>query len=210
MRPGGDATRSGRRVVLLSMLIGVAGGCATTRGRSDVEPLDRAAIARCQVTPSRVPIGAASVEALAGRYRLYMDSDAEPGEPVSGLLELAVPGAGPTGAAPSGAPAVPSLVGASDIVAAEVGAVVPGELASIDESAPGVGAYVFAPDPERPTDMMAVLRMGTDSNRRDRQRFDGAHTTLRITSIAADWFGGTWSSAVGVDETSGGFCAVRS
>lgn len=190
--------------------MGLAAGCAAPRGRSDIDSLDRADLARCQVAPSRVPIEAAAVEALAGRYRLHMISDAEPGDRVSGLLDLRVPGAGPPDAGPPGAPAAPSLIGASDIVPAEVGAVVPGDLASMDESAPGVGAYVFAPDPARPTEMMAVLRMGTESNRRDRQRFDGAHTTLRITSIAADRFGGTWSSAVGADEMSGGFCAVRS
>jgi len=187
------------------VVAGLTVGCATTRtrGRPRIEPLDRATIARCQFALSGVEIGVGAVEKLAGRYLLYMTSDAEPTDQTAGHLDLRVGGAGSD-------PDAPSLIGASDIDPAEVGAVVPGALASTDESAPGVGAYVFVPDPDRPSEAMAVLRLGAESNRRDRQRFDGAHTTLLITTIAEDRFGGTWSSARGAEETSGGFCAVRS
>ena len=187
------------------MLIGLCVGCATARSNSHprIDPLDRVTIARCQFADAGVEIGSETVEGLAGRYHLYMTSDAEPTDQTAGVLDLRV-------RAGSSSPDAPSLIGASDIDPDEVGAIVAGTLTSTDESAPGVGAYVFVPDPDRPSEVMAVLRMGAESNRRDRQRFDGAHTTLRIITITEDRFGGTWSSAYGAGETSGGFCAVRS
>ena len=178
--------------------------CATvhSEGRARPDPLDHATITRCQYAIAGGAIGDAAVDALAGRYRLYMTSDAEPADQTTGLLELR---SGPRGPDPD----VPRLIGTADIDPSSVGAVVPGALASTDASAPGVGAYVFAPDPTRPAEVIAVLRMGAESNRRDRQRFDGAHTTLRITLIADDRFGGTWSSAEGATAAGGGFCAIR-
>jgi len=180
-------------------------GCAArqTAGRPRIDPLDRATLARCQFVDSGVAIGVETVEKLAGRYRLYMTSDAEPTDQTAGLLDLRAVGVRSNRDAPS-------LIGASNIDPSEVGAIAAGALTPTDEAAPGVGAYVFAPDPDRPAEIVAVLRMGAESNRRDRQRFDGAHTTLRIMTIAEDRFGGTWSSAQGAQETTGGFCAVRS
>lgn len=55
-----------------------------------------------------------------------------------------------------------------------------------------------------------ILRIGSEANRSDRQRFDGAHTTLRVSAIDDDRFGGTWTSAEAAEERRGTFCAVRS
>ena len=179
-----------------------AGACATVRGSGarDLEGLDRVEIARCRVENTAVPITASMVQGLAGAYRLYMTADGS-AELASGDLELAATAVATDERAPR-------LVGTADIDASRVGATVPGDPRSKAATAPGAAVYLFA-DPTAAGAPRVVIRLGSESNRLDEQRFDGAHTTLRITSMSAARFGGVWSSAVGASETGGDFCATR-
>lgn len=192
---------------LCAALLGLIAGCATVRsGSSDRggEPLDRAALARCAYAAAPIPDRDALLR-LAGEWTLTLG--AEGADPVSGWLELRVP----DGDAPAGDAAAPLLVGATGAPFADVGAVVPGPADSRDAAAPGVGLYAFDPGAEEAGTprLAAVLRIGSESNRRDRQRFDGAHTTLRLGGASDDGFGGTWTSAEGAAGAEGTFCAVR-
>jgi hypothetical protein len=165
--------------------------------------LSRADVLRCSFGEPRSPITVSSVGELAGGYRLFMTGEDTPAELAAGALTLEVASgqAGEMGAAPL-------LIGMTGIDASVVGAMIPGDASSMDPTAPGIGVYTFE-DPSSPGDLTAVARLGAEANRRDRQRFDGAHTTLRITAILPDRFGGTWSSANGAAEAGGQFCAVR-
>lgn len=188
----------------LFALAALTAACATTRqsvGRT-FEDLDRAEIVRCRFDESRTMITSSSVAALAGDYRLFMTNDEMSEKLSAGRLELHAPPGDRVGEA------APVLTGATDIDAETLDAMIPGDARSTDEVAPGVGVYAFD-NPDRTPGLTVVVRLGAEANRSDRQRFDGAHTTLRVTSIAASRFGGTWESADGQREASGDFCAVR-
>jgi hypothetical protein len=184
----------------------LTGACATTRGpgQRTFEDLDRAEIARCRFDDTSPITAAVALTDLAGEYRMFMTSDENSGTLESGLLVLRPPFDDAPGSGEA-----PLLIGTTDIEASSLGARIPGDPASVEPSAPGVGVYAFR-TPGGPEGLTVVARLGSEANRRDRQRFDGAHTTLRIGSIAAHRFGGTWTSADGAVETGGDFCAVRS
>jgi len=203
--------------VLFLYTTAFATACATVRtgGASNARSMDRAEQARCTIAGARVPFAEEDIVGLDGRYDLYLFSDSIGAEAI-GTLELAAPA--PAGQAGAGAdptaeddPLVeddplagppPLLVGGTDVDATVVGAVVPGPATRGEDEAPGVGVY-GSPEGD------VFVRLGSESNRRDRTRFDGAHTTLRVSSIEPDRFGGSWSSADGADSASGEFCARR-
>ncbi|MDX1393677.1 MAG: hypothetical protein R3195_04780 [Gemmatimonadota bacterium] len=176
--------------------------CSTVRGSGvgDIPDLNRVEIARCRIENAGSPITTAATRELTGAYRLYMTSASETSL-ASGRLDLAA-------APPATSAAHPVLIGSTDIDAERVGATVPGDTRSTEAGAPGAALYVFA-DPSGEGALRTVIRLGSESNRLDRQRFDGAHTTLTLTSVTGDGFGGVWSSAASGDETGGEFCAVR-
>ena len=193
-----------RSALLCAALLPVclaAGACSTVRGSgaSDMPDMNRVEIARCRIENAGPPLTSATARELTGEYRLYMTSSSETSL-ASGRLDLAA-------APPATSAAHPVLIGSTDIDAGVVGATVPGDARSTAEGAPGAALYVFA-DPASDGAPRAVIRLGSESNRLDRQRFDGAHTTLTITSVGGDRFGGVWSSAFSGDETGGEFCAV--
>lgn len=192
-----------RPAVVAGLVCGLAAGCSTLRtGGSATDrasALDRAELARCITANAREGATVEAVRSLAGSYRLHL-FDAVGAAAVEGPLELWAPAAGDDEAGLAGA--APLLVGATDVELEAVGATPGGDTASRDPAAPGVGAYALSPSE-------AVLRLGAESNRRDRQRFDGAHTTLSIRSIEAGRFGGTWRSDIGATSGGGDFCAVR-
>ncbi|MFV1987612.1 MAG: hypothetical protein ACC682_10030 [Gemmatimonadota bacterium] len=165
--------------------------------------LGRAEVNRCSASEPRLPITAQGVERLTGRYVLFMVGEEPSLELAKGNLILDV-ASGDSG----GMGTAPTLTGMTDVDASVVGAMIPGDARSTEAMAPGVGVYTFD-DPANPGTLIAVVRLGAEANRRDRQRFDGAHTTLRITSVAPDRFGGTWTSANGGVQMGGEFCAVR-
>ena len=84
---------------------------------------------------------------------------------------------------------------------AAVGAVAPGDPASTDPESPGVLVI------ERPGQIL--LRVGSEANRRDVRRFDGAFTVLRVQQVTEEGFAGTWESGVDMDRSGGHFCATR-
>jgi hypothetical protein len=93
------------------------------------------------------------------------------------------------------------LYGTAEIDLAAVGAVAPGDPGSSDPASPGV---LVIESPGR-----VLLRVGSEANRRDVQRFDGAFTVLRVQQVTDDGFAGTWESGVDMDRAGGHFCATR-
>lgn len=195
-------------VGVVAALAGAAAlsACLTVRRAGNGSPapeLDRAGLARCAHAD---PGGRERIDlaGLAGEWRLVVaDGD---DRRATGRLSLA-PYRSPEAAGSD----APLLIGDSDVPFGDVGAIVPGDADAHDPAAPGVGLYALPPS-EGGADghPILVLRVGSESNRRDRQRFDGAHTTLRVRAIDENRFGGTWSSAEGAREVAGSFCATRS
>ncbi len=99
----------------------------------------------------------------------------------------------------------PAYVGWAEIDLAGVGATAAGSPGERDPAAPGAAAYLLDPGET----VRVVVRLGAEANRRDRVRFDGAHTTLTAGSIAPTGFAGSWASAGGPGGVSGHFCARR-
>ena len=198
--------RAASRAVLagvLPALLGSVTACSSWRaGARSQDEVDRATIARCRLEHTALELAPDRIAALEGRYRLVMVGEREPSVQAVGSLDLAAPDS-----VADGGGAGPVLVGWAGIDPAPLGAVVPGDASSTDPLAPGAGAYAFQAGGSE--QWHAVIRLGSEANRRDRLRFDGAHTTLRITSIAEGRFGGIWSSALNADEASGDFCAIR-
>ena len=101
------------------------------------------------------------------------------------------------------------LYGWTDLDPEEVGAQRVGDPASRALEAPGVlvlaDTEATGPSGDRPV----TLRLGSQANRSDMIRFDGAYTALYVRWIDRDAFGGEWASGVQGPEASGSFCAVR-
>lgn len=208
-------TRSAtRRLIRLAAPAAIAAiawtACATVRaGGAAFDRLDRASLARCRLDPAH-PVDPSRVDELIGTYTLVLADEAGSPRQAVGRLELRRPADDVRGAeaVPGLAGPAPILVGRTDVDASLVEAVVPGSAGSEEPTAPGVGLYAFAVEPGL-RDTIVVLRLGSEANRRDRQRFDGVHTTLRITSLGDDRFGGDWSSDEAARHAGGGFCAIR-
>lgn len=84
-----------------------------------------------------------------------------------------------------------------------------GDLASRDPSAPGV-LVLTGPVTDGATVAPAVvLRLGSQANREEIVRFDGAFTALYVRWIEENGFGGNWASGVRGPEATGEFCAMR-
>ena len=99
--------------------------------------------------------------------------------------------------------------GWTDLQLDEVGAHRLGDPASTDRSAPGV-LVLTSPDAADPASPVSVtLRIGSQANRSDIVRFDGAYTALYVRWIDDGSFGGDWASGVTGPEAEGDFCAVR-
>ena len=99
--------------------------------------------------------------------------------------------------------------GWTDVQLDEIGAYRLGDPFSTDRLAPGV-LVLTSPDPASPGQVGSVtLRIGSQANRSDIIRFDGAYTALYVRWIEADAFGGDWASGISGPEAEGEFCAVR-
>lgn len=140
------------------------------------------------------------VDQMEGRFQLRMSVESGPlaGRAVLGGLTLerrdsvGVPLYGWTGLDP-----------------ADAGAQRLGDPGSRDPAAPGV-LVLTTPASARPEQIDGVtLRLGSQANRSDIIRFDGAFTALYVRWIERDAFGGEWASGVQGPEASGSFCAVR-
>ncbi len=101
------------------------------------------------------------------------------------------------------------LYGFSDIDLQSVGAYRVGDPGSEDPDAPGVLVLESDRDGRR----VIILRLGSEANRRDRVRYDGAYMVLEVQRIDEDGFAGSWRSGFPMSgtrsRTRGYFCAIQ-
>ncbi len=177
-----------RRIGALALLAACGGA---NSGQSNPQPC----------APVEAPSAAVEATKLGGSFdvRMVATAGAKRGGTAEGRLELR-PHTGAHGSSGGSETAYP-LSGTADLDFAAVGAVVPGDPGSSDLLSPGVLVL------ER--DGRVMLRVGSEANRQDVVRFDGAFTALQVTQVTEDGFAGTWRSGVGLEGSEGHFCASR-
>lgn len=189
--------RSRRWPVLLVAAGTIAAGAC--RGRAEANEN-----AACVPTTDTL-LADASAAGLAGEYRITIVATVGPavGDTARGTLSLQpyaeemqqMPGAGgavdPNFVAP--------VFGALNVDITRLGA-----LGSVDPNMPGVIVIERVGEPKR-----ILLRLGSEANRRDLQRFDGGYTVLEVQTLSDDSFAGSWRSEVTRTQAEGFFCAVR-
>ncbi len=201
-----STVRSRRWSVLLVAVGTIAAGAC--RGR--VGAANENAV--CAPTLTSVPLPAdASAAGLVGEYRVTIVATTGPaiGDTVRGTLSLQpyaeemqqVPGAG--GAADPNF--VTPVFGALNVDITRLGAVRLGALESLDPNMPGV--IVIERVAGGPKSIL--LRLGSEANRRDVQRFDGGYAVLDVRALSDNSFAGLWRSGVTRTQAEGFFCAVR-
>ena len=187
-------------VIRVAALAGVATGlglAACSGNQPPDQTLDSGVCATANSDPSTL----ARVAELGGDYVLVLRarSGEKSSETTQGALRLVSRDS-------TGVP----FYGWTDVSLDEIGAHRLGAPSSTDRSAPGV-LVLTSPDaasPGRPGSV--TLRIGSQANRSDIVRFDGAYTALYVRWIETDAFGGDWTSGVTGPEAEGEFCAVRS
>ena len=158
-------------------------------------------------SPVEAPAATVAADGLEGQYtvRLLSTAGDKRGAAVEGRLELmAQDSAYRTMERADGLADTTfrfPLYGTAAVDFAAVGAAVPGDPGASDPAGPGVLVI------ERPGGVM--LRLGSDANRRGVRRFDGGYTVLQVQQVTEEGFAGTWRSAVGLEESGGHFCAVK-
>ena len=101
------------------------------------------------------------------------------------------------------------LYGSADLDLAGVDAVLVGSTTSLDPTMPGVLVIESHQRPGQAPRSEIVVRLGSEANRRDRQRVDGGYTALRVRELSPSGFSGTWGSGITGERSAGYFCAVR-
>lgn len=101
------------------------------------------------------------------------------------------------------------LYGSADLDLAAVDAVSVGSTTSTDPMQPGVLVVEQHAASAEAAPAEIVIRLGSEANRRDRQRFDGGYMALRVREASPERVAGTWSSGVMTERSAGYFCAVR-
>ncbi|MEJ2546792.1 MAG: hypothetical protein P8125_03140 [Gemmatimonadota bacterium] len=173
------------------ILAGAAAGC-TPRNES-LSVIERP---ECRQGGS----GLSGVESLEGEFLLRMSADTgnQRGYETEGHLTLIR----------RDSTNVP-LSGWTTLDPAKIGAYRVGDPGSRDPAAPGVLVLTRPGTPGAQESYTAVLRLGSQANRSDIIRFDGAFTALYVRWIEEGGFGGDWAGGVQGTEASGEFCAVR-
>ena len=97
--------------------------------------------------------------------------------------------------------------GTADIDVTEVGALPLGTTTSDDPLQPGV--LVIQNSPDDTTVRSLVMRLGSETNRRNAVPFDGGYTVLRVRLVGPDSILGSWASGTVTEVAAGFFCAVR-
>lgn len=181
-------------------------GCRASSGRPSPQ--------ECAPVTSDLP-ATSSAEGFAGLYQLSLvaTAGAKTGSEIDGVLKLQPQTAGlryrirPGGATDSAV--VHPLYGAVEVDLKAIDAVLVGNTTSLDPMQPGV-LVVERHEREGQAPLAEiVLRLGSDANRRDRQRVDGGYTALRVRKLSRAGFSGTWGSGVTGERSAGYFCAVR-
>ena len=182
--------RRGGGVMLLAACSGA------NAGQSDPQPC-------APVEAQATGVAAAGLE---GEYSLRLVATLGPrrGSTAGGRLTLVTNEASAGGESDTAAPAsfTRPFRGTVEVKLDEVGAVAPGDLGATDPAAPGV-LVMEAPG-------RVILRLGSEANRTDVRRFDGAFTALRVQQVSDEGFRGTWQSGGAGQAASGHFCAERS
>jgi hypothetical protein len=178
-------------------------GCRSSGG---VAPQD------CAPVTSVLP-AEASAEGIGGEYQLSLvaTSGVKAGSRVDGTLRLqrqtgklryrSWPG--------SDSSVVHPMYGAAELELVAVDAIQVGSISSSDPTAPGVLVVEQRARAGQPPRTEIILRLGSEANRRDRQRVDGGYTALRVRELSPAGFSGTWASGVLRERSAGYFCAVR-
>ena len=97
------------------------------------------------------------------------------------------------------------LYGYTNIDLRSVGAYRIGNPESQNPRSPGVLVLESDRDGQR----VIILRIGSEANRRDSVRYDGAYTVLEVQQIQKDGFAGRWRSGRRLSRTKGYFCALK-
>jgi hypothetical protein len=101
------------------------------------------------------------------------------------------------------------LYGSAELDLAAIDAVRVGSISSNDPAAPGVLVIERHERAGQPPRAEITLRLGSEANRRDRQRVDGGYTALRVRELGPSGFSGTWASGLLRERSAGYFCAVK-
>ena len=193
-------------IVLLPTPLLVTGACRAHSGRASPQ--------ECVPVATELP-ATSTAEELAGEYRLRLvaTSGRMSGSAVEGRLTLqpqldslryrARLGGGTDSAVGH------TLYGGTEIDLTAVDALLVGSTSSLDPIRPGVLVIERHERAGQAPRAEIVMRLGSDANRRDRQRFDGGYTALRVRRVGAEGFAGTWASGVTGERAAGYFCATR-
>lgn len=164
--------------------------------------------------PGELP-AASSATGLAGEYqlRLVATSGAKKGAAADGKLRLdaqtdSLRYRRRLGGAPDSTVLHP-LYGATDVDLSLIDAVSVGSTTSLDPTRPGVLVMERRAAPGRSPRTEIIIRLGSDANRMDRQRFDGGYTALRVRQVGPGRLAGSWASGVATERAAGYFCATR-
>ena len=182
------------------------GACHSPSSRSGPED--------CAPTTAELP-ATSSAEGLVGEYhlRLIATSGAKQGAVAEGSLKLQSQDSSLRYRARLGgtqdSTVLHPLFGAADLDLTPIDAVVVGSTTSLDPMQPGVLVMERHAAPGQAPRAEITMRLGSDANRRDRIRFDGGYTVLRVKQISPGRLAGTWASGVTRERSSGYFCAVR-
>jgi hypothetical protein len=182
-----------RRIGGVLLLAGCSGANA---GQSDPQP--------CAPVEAAAP--GVTADSLDGEFNLQLvaTSGSKRGTTAAGQLTLMPQDSGyrrmDPGSSRDTSLSLP-LYGTASMDFASVGAVIPGDPGSSNPANPGVLVL------EHPGRVM--LRLGSEANRRDVRRFDGAYTALQVQQVTDKGFAGTWRSGLGAEESGGHFCADR-
>ena len=184
----------------------ILSACHSSSGRPTPED--------CAPIPTELPPGSSAGQ-LAGDYRLRLvaTSGAKKGAATEGTLSLQ-PQAGalryrtrPGGARDS--TVLHPLYGAAEVDLSAIDAVSVGSITSRDPLQPGVLVMERPAVAGRPRAAEIVIRLGSEANRSDRQRFDGGYTALRVRQLGPGRLAGSWSSGITGEQAAGYFCATR-
>jgi hypothetical protein len=187
--------RTGRGYLALTVVVAACGGA--NAGQADPKAC----------APVESPSAEVRADGLAGRYTISVvaTAGAKQGASAVGRLELMANDSAHrimerTDGSADTTFSFP-LYGTAEVDFSAVGATTPGNVGSSDPLSPGVLVI------QRPGGVM--LRLGSEANRRGVRRFDGGYTALQVQQVTEQGFAGTWRSAVGLEESGGHFCAVR-
>ncbi len=191
------------RIVLASAALLACRGAA---GRASPE--------ECAPVTAELP-ASSTAAGLEGEYqlRLVATSGTKPGTAVEGTLTLQpLDQALRYGTGLDGAPDTTithPLYGSADLDLAAVDAVSVGSIASMNPAQPGVLVIERHSGSGQAAPTGITIRLGSEANRRDRQRFDGGYAALHVREISDGRIKGSWTSGVSTKRSAGYFCAVK-